>query len=633
MKVAIAQIDTRPADLEGTASRVADLSHRAVREGAQLLVLPHTAMTGQHGADGSFVGPAFALDLAWQLTGLAGQVACPTLVPVVLDFGEEGGSAMVDLLLDGGKATPITLLALGDGDEDAGQDPADLPVVQIGDLRWGVANSLDDLADYADYDYDVDAVLFLPDLPFQANDPDTALGATLASDTFAHDAADMGAWIVAAASLGTYDVDTFCGGSFVLDAQGQVAALAPAFEEAFLVTDVLGKGKACPQPLEPEVYDEPLFVWQALALGVRDALARQGLTKAALVLDDTLASHVLATLATDALGPTNVRVLVDGEAGGSEASRLAAALRAPVRTASVGAAPEGLVGNAARVWRRGCLQAELAAWALQEGAGVLDPIDKTGLVLGEARPAAALRPLGDVYRSDLLRLARMRNTMSPLLPRPHLAPSELVELPGVPQGSRSDEAWVAAVDKVLRARLERLTLPEEVAAAVGEDQAFVTAVLTALDAGCERMADGGVLALSSTIVADVQRTQGLAWSDADHDAAWAQQAQERVESLVRTYGPELARWQQVMAASAGKGQDGQEAGQEGLAIDSEDLRQAVQDGMRELRETLGYLGDFSVREVAPGQEGRDHRAGSSHEWTSTDGDQDEPRWHFPFSEN
>lgn len=632
MKVAIAQIDTPPADLEGTAARVADLSRRAVREGAQLLVLPHTAMTGQHGADGSFVGPAFALDLACHLTDLAGQVACPTLVPVVLDFGEEGGSATVDLLLDGGKATPVTLLAMGDGDAD--QDPSDLPVVKIGDLRWGVANSLDDLADYADYDYDVDAVIFLPDLPFQADDPDSALGATLANATFAQDAADMGAWIVAAASLGAYDVDTFCGGSFVLDARGQVAALAPAFEEAFLVADILGKGKACAQPVEPEVYDEPLFVWQALALGVRDALARQGLAKAALVLDDTLASHVLATLATDALGPTNVRILVDGEAGGSDAVRLAAALRAPTRTASVGSLPEGLGGEAARVWHRGCVHAELTAWALQEGAGVLDATDKTGLALGEARlGGVALRPLGDVYRSDLLRLARMRNTMSPLLPHPRLAPSELTEVAGAPQGTRSDEAWVSAVDKVLRARLERVTLPEEVAAAVGEDQAFVTAVLTALDGGCERMADGEVLALSSTIVADVRRTQGLAWTDAGHDADWARQAQERVEALMQTYGPELARWQQVMAASAGKGEDGQADGQESLSVDPEDLRKAVQDGMRELRDTLGYLGDFTVREAGPGQEGHDHRPGSSHEWNSTDEGQDEPRWHFPFSEN
>ena len=101
MRVAIAQIDTRPADLEGTPSRIEALSRRAVQEGAQLLVLPFAAMTGTAGAPGEFAGPSFVLDLLWALTQVAKRVACPCLVPVSLDFGEGQGVTSALLLRDG----------------------------------------------------------------------------------------------------------------------------------------------------------------------------------------------------------------------------------------------------------------------------------------------------------------------------------------------------------------------------------------------------------------------------------------------------------------------------------------------------------------------------------------------------
>ena len=628
MRVAIAQIDTRPADLEGTPSRIEALSRRAVQEGAQLLVLPFAAMTGTAGAPGEFAGPSFVLDLLWSLTQVAKRVACPCLVPVSLDFGEGQGVTSALLLRDG-KATPLPLLAA-----DPAQDQDGLPVVRLGDLSWGVAFSLDDLDDFADYDYDVDAVLLLMEHPFATNDPDSALGATLSDGNLSHEAEDMGAWVVGVSSLGAYEGDVYCGGSFALDAKGQVAALAPAFEEAFLVVDVLGRDQVCAQPLEAEVYDEPLFLWQALALGLRSQVERLGSQRAALVLDGTVRASVLAALATDALGPTNVRLLLADEGK----ARLASLLRAPVREASLPEAPGGLGEGAARIWREGCLQAELAAWAQEEGAVPLSPLTKTDLALGGAGLgplSLSVLPLGDVYVSDVLGLARMRNTVSPLIRRPRLDPAEVPALAGVARDGRSDEAWTAAVDKVLRARIEYARPPEELVEAVGEDGQLVRAVLEALDAGCERPKGGLVLAVTTTLVEDVHRLPGLAWSDAGHDGAWAQQAQERFMELASTYGDEAARWERMMreqGEAAAGGQAGRATSDAGEArgTDDEGLQEAVREGIRELQETLGYLGDFTVREVPQG--GHERQAGGK-DWSGEGGAPGESRWHFPFSEN
>ena len=115
------------------------------------------------------------------------------------------------------------------------------------------------------------------------------------------------AWIVAAGSLGGYGTQVFTGSSFVLAPWGELAAQAPSLEEALLVCDIDPHSEGpLARPLVQEVFDRPLFTWGALTLGLHDLCEETGNDDVAVLLDGSLDSMVVTTLATDALGPTRV---------------------------------------------------------------------------------------------------------------------------------------------------------------------------------------------------------------------------------------------------------------------------------------------------------------------------------------
>lgn len=104
-------------------------------------------------------------------------------------------------------------------------------------------------------------------------------------------------------AVGANDELVFDGGSFVLDAEGRLVAELPRFEEAVEVVDLDGGGRLSPR-LAPE---EELF--SALALGVRDFAAKNGLARAWLGLSGGVDSALVACVAAQALGPRAVTAL------------------------------------------------------------------------------------------------------------------------------------------------------------------------------------------------------------------------------------------------------------------------------------------------------------------------------------
>ena len=85
MKIAIAQISTRPGDIEGALDAVARMSEKAAADGVELLVFPFACVSGAAVLDpGEQEG--FMLDLASGLARTLERIACPTILPVVFDF-------------------------------------------------------------------------------------------------------------------------------------------------------------------------------------------------------------------------------------------------------------------------------------------------------------------------------------------------------------------------------------------------------------------------------------------------------------------------------------------------------------------------------------------------------------------
>lgn len=516
MRLGIAQINTVPGAFDETVERMVAQSRRAVEQGVELLVFPLAALAGVD------VVPfadrlSYLRDMADAVASLSEHLACPAIVSVPMDTGDAEGFFEV-LLIEQGKVRPLRMLSrLRDDASAAGAHNPSVSEFDFGGLHFALALSHADLDDLDDYDYDIDAMLFLSGYPFAMDDPSSAMGADLEGARFIDDARTTQAWLVGAAPVGGYGDEVFSGSSFVLAPSGDLVASAPAFEEALICADLAPVAPELPAPpLPPEVFDAPFHLWQAVSLGIHDYVVKQGRQDVALCLDGTLDAFVLAALASDALGPLHVHVLVGASAGRRAPS--CRELVARLRVDHVDA-----VGRLGDFDPRDLDELQLAALARQHDAVVLSSVDKTALALGAgtgALSAATLCPLGDVYRSDVLDMAHVRNTISPLFRRVRLATADVLRLP-MPDGSVrriATEREVTALDEVLLGYVEYDRPLAELAADNGSDRDFVDAVLRAQRAAePQRRAAAPVLAMSTHTLDDARFPLGVRWHDTHFD--------------------------------------------------------------------------------------------------------------------
>jgi len=97
----------------------------------------------------------------------------------------------------------------------------------------------------------------------------------------------------------------FDGGSFYLDKNGEIQEELNYFEEDFRIIDT----EVSVQNLQPKVeYIEKIY--QALVLGIRDYFGKMSFKKATLGLSGGIDSALVLVLAVEALGKENVRVLL-----------------------------------------------------------------------------------------------------------------------------------------------------------------------------------------------------------------------------------------------------------------------------------------------------------------------------------
>jgi NAD+ synthase (glutamine-hydrolysing) len=272
--------------------------------------------------------------------------------------------------------------------------------------------------------------------------------------------------------VGGQDELVFDGGSFVIDRTGAVVASAPQFTEAILTVDididididmdidnavrpdaaadVAGRGvlsaparlpvvpvSAAPRhhgvrpapPLAP-VLDPDAEVYQALVLGTRDYLAKNGFVDAVVGLSGGIDSALVTAVAVDALGAEHVHALAMPSRYSSEGSRgdaglLAENLGIDLRTvpielahvalsdmlaATLGAVPVGLTDENLQSRIRGVL---LMAVSNAKGWIVLTTGNKSELATGYSTlygdSAGGFAVIKDVPKLLVYRLCRYRN--------------------------------------------------------------------------------------------------------------------------------------------------------------------------------------------------------------------------------
>lgn len=135
--------------------------------------------------------------------------------------------------------------------------------------------------------------------------------------------------------VGGNDELIFDGRSAVWNAEGTLLARGRMFDEDLLLVDLSGGG-----PTEDEISSAPAAATKALVLGIRDYTRKCGFSRAVIGLSGGIDSAVTATLAAEALGPSNVLGVSMPSRYSSEGSRhdaraLADNLKIPYRVVDI----------------------------------------------------------------------------------------------------------------------------------------------------------------------------------------------------------------------------------------------------------------------------------------------------------
>ena len=241
--------------------------------------------------------------------------------------------------------------------------------------------------------------------------------------------------LVYAHLVGGQDEVVFEGRSFALNADGSVAARAPSFIENSLVARI--KRTQAAINLEAEVAPERSLdadLWDALVLGLRDYIGKNGFPSVILGLSGGIDSALVLALAVDALGKDRVRTVMMPSPYTADISWIDAremATRLGVRYDEISIVPEfeafkkslageflGLVEDTteeniqARI--RGTL---LMALSNKFGSIVLTTGNKSELATGYCTlygdMAGGFAVIKDLAKTTVFRLARWRNAHDP----------------------------------------------------------------------------------------------------------------------------------------------------------------------------------------------------------------------------
>ncbi|MDO9438203.1 NAD+ synthase [Hydrogenophaga sp.] len=326
LKLAIAQLNFVVGDLVGNARKIVDAARQAHAQGARLLLTPELSIAG-YAAEDLFLRPAFTEACDDAVKGIAAALA--GLKDMVVVVGHPTGGSLrsrsVAVQLRHNAASVIK-----EGRILETYAKRELPNYQVFDERryftpgqgtcvfdaGGVSVGLlicedawfDQPAELA-REAGAQVLAVINASPFHVGKEGERVA------RMADRARSVGLPLVYAHLVGGQDEVVFDGASFGLQADGRLAMQAESFQEKLLFAEL----ERTPQGgvafvAEPEAIAAPrdaeAQLWDALVLGVRDYIGKNGFPGAILGLSGGIDSALVLAIAVDALGKDKVRAVM-----------------------------------------------------------------------------------------------------------------------------------------------------------------------------------------------------------------------------------------------------------------------------------------------------------------------------------
>ncbi len=454
--ITLAQLNSTVGDIAGNVRRVLDA--RAKAEEADLIVFTELVVPGYPPED-LVLKPAFQDAVEAAIADLASATADggPALLVGALRRAD-GKVHNAAYLLDSGAVTAVRLKhALpnyGIFDEKRVFAPGPLPgPVNFRGVRLGVMVCEDlwepEVTECLE-ESGAEILIVINGSPYETGKHDTRFNVAVARITESH------LPLAYVNQVGGQDDVVFDGASFVLGADCSLRAQAPAWREHLLATRWCRNGDGaweCEEGERARPADGRDGIYQALVLGLRDYVGKNGFPGVIIGLSGGIDSALSAAVAADALGPERVHCVMMPSpytSGDSLEDASAAAALLGVRLESISILPamaafEAMLrpsfGDRAPDTTEENIQARargitLMALSNKLGHMVLSTGNKSEMSLGYAtlygEMCGGYSVLKDVYKTEVFALSHWRNQHWPegaLGPRGRVVPERIIEKP------------------------------------------------------------------------------------------------------------------------------------------------------------------------------------------------------------
>jgi NAD+ synthase (glutamine-hydrolysing) len=450
-RVAVVQMNATVGDLTGNRRLIEQAARQAHAAGCRLVLTPELSLTGYPPED-LLLRPAFLRDVRRALDDLAAALADLPGLRVIVghpDASPKGCVNAASVFEAGrciGRYAKQALPNYDVFDEHRYFTPGTEPLVfEHEGLRLGVVICEDAWFPQAPQQArqsGAQTLLVLNGSPFHRGKTRQRI------DRLRESCSRIGLPVVYANLVGGQDELVFDGGSFALNAAGDLCWRAVQFEPALGVIELDAGGNVLNSACAPELCEEQQ-VWRALVLGVRDYVGKNRFPGAIIGLSGGVDSALTLAVAVDALGADRVRAVMMPSRYTAEISWVDSrdmVARLGVQYDEIAIAPafdallqmlapqfEGLAPDAteenlqARV--RGTL---LMALSNKTGRIVLTTGNKSELATGYCTlygdMAGGFAVIKDLTKTWVYRVCRWRNAQSPVIPERILTRAPSAEL-------------------------------------------------------------------------------------------------------------------------------------------------------------------------------------------------------------